>query len=80
MRESLFALGVFTNPKLVLASGISFLLQLAIIYTPFLQPVFKTEPLSLLDLGAILFFSMLPFWAMEAIKAVNRKWAFYNVV
>jgi len=35
---------------------------------------------SLLDLGAILFFSMLPFWAMEAIKAVNRKWAFYNVV
>jgi len=80
MRESLFKLGIFSNPTLVLASGMSFLLQLAIIYTPFLQTIFKTESLSLLDLGAILVFSTLPFWAMETIKAVNRKLAFYEIV
>ena len=44
MQESLFKLGIFTNPQLVYATGLSFVLQMAIIYVPFLQPVFKTEP------------------------------------
>jgi Ca2+-transporting ATPase len=79
MRVSLFKLGVFSNPSLVLAAGSSFLLQLAIIYVPFFQPIFKTQALSLLDLGVILIFSSLPFWAMELVKAVNRRVKFYDI-
>jgi Ca2+-transporting ATPase len=79
MKTSLFRLGVFSNPQLVLANGLSFLLQLAIIYVPFLQPVFKTLPLSPTDLGLILVFSSLPFWVMEAVKAVNRKVRIYDL-
>ena len=78
MKESLFKLGVFGNPGLFAANGISLLLQLAIIYVPFLQPIFKTQALGLTDLGVILIFSTLPFWAMEAVKAVNRKWRIYD--
>ncbi len=79
MKESLFKIGVFGNPGLFAANGLSFLLQLAIIYVPFLQPIFKTQALSLTDLGVILLFSSLPFWAMEAVKAVNRKVAIYDL-
>ncbi len=47
--ESLFKIGVFTNDKLLLATGISFVLQMAVVYIPPLQVVFKTLPLSLFD-------------------------------
>jgi Ca2+-transporting ATPase len=78
-RKSLFALGVFTNPHLLLANTLSFGLQMAVIYAPFLQPVFKTEALGLLDLGVILVFSSLPFWVMEAVKAVNARVRIYAI-
>ncbi|MFO7732114.1 MAG: calcium-translocating P-type ATPase, SERCA-type [Candidatus Aminicenantes bacterium] len=76
--RSLFRLGVLSNPQLVLATVSSFLLQMAVIYVPFLQKVFKTEALSLFDLGVIMAFSSLPLWIMEAVKAVNRKLKIYE--
>jgi Ca2+-transporting ATPase len=79
MRHSLFKLGIFSNPNLVLAAGSSFLLQLLIIYAPFLQTVFKTQALSPADLGVILVFSSLPFWAMELIKVVNKRARIYSI-
>jgi Ca2+-transporting ATPase len=79
MKTSLFRLGIFSNPQLIIANGLSFLLQLAIIYVPFLQPVFKTQALGVTDLGVILVFSSLPFWAMEAVKAVNKKAKIYDL-
>ncbi len=79
MKVSLFKLGVFSNPSLVLATGSSFLLQLSIIYVPFLQTIFKTQALSLLDLGVIIAFSSLPLWAMELVKALNRRMRFYDI-
>jgi Ca2+-transporting ATPase len=78
-KTSLFRLGVLTNPQLVLATVSSFLLQISIIYVPFFQLVFKTQALSLTDLGVILAFSSLPFWVMEVVKAVNRKIALYAI-
>jgi Ca2+-transporting ATPase len=78
-RESFFKVGVLSNPGLFLANGLSFLLQLAIIYVPFLQPIFKTQSLSLTDLGVIMVFATLPFWAMEGAKAVNKKLAIYDI-
>jgi Ca2+-transporting ATPase len=79
MRESLFKLGVFTNPQLVGAVAVSFCLQMAIIYVPFFQPIFKTQALSLVDLGMIMVFSSLPLWTMEVVKAFNRKFRFYEL-
>jgi Ca2+-transporting ATPase len=79
MRDSLFKIGIFSNPQLVYATGLSFLLQMAIIYVPFLQPVFKTRTLGALDLSMIIVFSSLPLWIMELVKALNRKFRFYEL-
>jgi len=79
MRESIFKLRFSTNLQLVGAVVLSFTLQMAVIYAPFLQPVFKTKSLSLIDLGAIMVFSTLPLWIMEAVKALNRRFRFYEL-
>jgi Ca2+-transporting ATPase len=79
MRDSIFKLKFSTNPQLVYAVGLSFLLQMAIIYVPFLQPIFKTASMSLVDLGMIMVFSTLPLWIMEIVKAFNRKFRFYEL-
>jgi Ca2+-transporting ATPase len=74
--ESLFKIGIFTNKKLLLAVVMSFLLQMAVVYVPFLQVVFKTEPLRLVDWFMVVALSSLPLWAMELVKAVNKKVGF----
>jgi Ca2+-transporting ATPase len=79
MRESIFKLRFSTNLQLVGAVSLSFALQMAVIYVPFLQPVFKTQALSLVDLGAIMVFSTLPLWIMETVKVLNRKFTFYEL-
>lgn len=70
--ESLFKIGVFTNKKLILATGISFLLQMAVVYVPFLQRVFKTEALGVFDWFLVIVISSFPLWAMEVFKKVRK--------
>ncbi|MFQ6057320.1 MAG: calcium-transporting P-type ATPase, PMR1-type [Anaerolineae bacterium] len=48
-RYSIFEVGPFANPWLVLAVLSSILLQAAVIYLPFLQPIFGTATLGLAD-------------------------------
>ncbi|MCX5716208.1 MAG: calcium-transporting P-type ATPase, PMR1-type [Candidatus Omnitrophica bacterium] len=72
MTESLFKLGIFTNKKLVSAVIISFVLQMAAVYVPFLQRIFKTEPLGLLDWVFVIVISSFPLWAMELWKWRRR--------
>ena len=58
----------FSNKFLVVAIGLSFLLQLAVIYVPFLQGVFRTTALSIIDWVAILVVASLIFvsdWLVE---------------
>jgi P-type Ca2+ transporter type 2C len=71
--ESLFKIGFFTNKQLVLATGISFLLQMMVVYVPFLQMVFKTEPLGLLDWVLVVAISSFPLCAMELVKRIRQK-------
>ena len=73
MTESLFKIGVFTNKNLVLATGLSFLLQMMVVYIPFLQTVFKTEPLAGFDWFLVVAISSFPLWAMEITKKINKK-------
>jgi Ca2+-transporting ATPase len=72
-RESLFKLGLFTNTKLLAASGLSLVLQIAILYLPFTQRVFKVEAMGPFDLGILLLISSFPLWAMEFVKLANKR-------
>ncbi|MCX5711435.1 MAG: calcium-transporting P-type ATPase, PMR1-type [Candidatus Omnitrophica bacterium] len=76
---SLFKLGILSNKKLIAATGISFILQMVVVYTPFLQRVFKTEPLGLLDWFLVIAISSFPLWAMEIVKRSALK-RFLNAV
>ncbi|MDP2912391.1 MAG: calcium-transporting P-type ATPase, PMR1-type [Candidatus Omnitrophota bacterium] len=72
MTESLFKIGVFTNKKLIAANLVSFFLLMAVVYIPFSQKVFKTEPLGLFDWVLVVMISSFPFWAMEVVKMINK--------
>ncbi|MEG1496524.1 MAG: cation-translocating P-type ATPase [Clostridiales bacterium] len=58
--ESTFALGIFSNIYLLLAVGISVIMQYVVLYIPWLQQVFHTVPLTLEQWGIILFVTALP--------------------
>ncbi|MBI3990511.1 MAG: cation-translocating P-type ATPase [Candidatus Omnitrophica bacterium] len=74
--DSLFKIGLFTNKKLILATTVSFFLQMSVVYIPFMQKVFKTEPLGAFDWLLVIIISSFPLWAMEAVKALNKKGGF----
>lgn len=67
-RNSVFTMGLFSNKPMVGALLLTFLLQMMIIYTPFFNTVFKTQPLTLLELGLTLLVSTIVFWAVESEK------------
>ena len=71
--ESIFTQGLFSNKPLLGAVVLTFLLQMATIYLPFLNPIFKTEPLSLFELLITLLLSSVVFIAVEIEKWVKRR-------
>jgi Ca2+-transporting ATPase len=73
MTESLFKIGVLTNKKLILATAVSFSLQILAIYNPFLQKIFKTQNLGLFDWLLVIVVSSFPLWAMEILKLIKRR-------
>jgi len=70
--ESIFSLGFMTNRNLVYATFVSFLLQMAVVYVPVLQSVFKTHALGLFDWVMVLIISSFPLLAMELVKLFMR--------
>ena len=72
-RDSLFKQGMLSNRPLLLAVLFTFGLQMAVIYIPFLQGIFKTQPLGLWDLVFCLAMSSIVFWAVEIEKAFRRR-------
>jgi Ca2+-transporting ATPase len=72
-RESLFAMGVSSNRPLLAAVSLTFLLQMALIYVPFMQGFFKTVPLSARDLVICIALSTTVFWAVELVK-LRARW------
>jgi len=67
-RESLFRIGVRSNPLLIGAVGITLALQLVVVYVPQCQALFNTVPLSLTELAICLVLSTVIFWAVELEK------------
>ena len=72
-KESLFSQGLFTNKPLVGAFLLTVLLQMATIYVPFLNPIFKTQPLSASELSITLGLSTIVFFAVEVQKWVKEE-------
>ena len=75
-KESLFKIGLLSNKPLLGAVLLSFIFQMATIYVPFLNPIFKTKPLTLDELFITLGLSSIIFFAVEAEKWWKRKKAF----
>lgn len=70
---SLFGIGVFSNRPLIVAVIIAFVLQFVVNYTPFLQPVFKTEALTLNEFLLVGAASSIVFFAVELEKYISRR-------
>lgn len=72
-KESLFKQGLLSNKALLGAVALTFVLQMLTIYVPFLNPIFKTEPLSLNELAFTLVMSSVVFVAVEIEKWFKRR-------
>ncbi|MCA9132566.1 MAG: cation transporting ATPase C-terminal domain-containing protein, partial [Planctomycetales bacterium] len=72
-RDSLFTIGVFSNPLLVLSVGVTFALQMAVIYLPALQGIFHTTALTAAELGGCIVLSGAVFWIVEGQKFLARR-------
>ncbi|WP_447962772.1 cation-translocating P-type ATPase [Nitrospira sp. Ecomares 2.1] len=74
-QESFLQRGPLTNLWLFGAVLLTFALQMATIYMPFLNPIFHTIPLTLDQLALCLLLSTVVFFAVELEKLVRqRKW------
>ncbi|MBT4865035.1 MAG: cation-translocating P-type ATPase [Planctomycetaceae bacterium] len=71
-RDSLFQIGLLSNKAMLGSVLLTFTLQLAVIYLPPLQAVFKTTALSMGELLSCLLLSTIVFWAIEAKKFLWR--------
>jgi Ca2+-transporting ATPase len=70
--RSLFSIGLWSNRPLLLAVVVTVLLQMMVIYVPFFNGLFHTEPLSGMELLNVAAVSGLVFVAVEIEKWVKR--------
>jgi len=70
--DSLFRIGVFSNPALAAAVTLTIAMQVAIIYVPFLQDTLTTRALAAHDLAIAFAVSAITFCAVELEKWVLR--------
>ena len=71
--EPIWRLGLLSNRPLLGAVLLTFALQMATIYVPALNPIFKTEPLDLPDLAVCLGAALIVYVAVELEKAWRRR-------
>ena len=72
-RDPLWRLGLLSNTPLLGAVLLTFALQLATIYVPALNPIFKTQPLTAAELALCLAAAATVWAAVEAEKAWRRR-------
>jgi Ca2+-transporting ATPase len=76
--DSLWSQGLWTNGFLVIAVTISVLLQLALIYIPFFNELFNTQPIPLPELGICVAISAILFICVEIEKWLVRRGLIYT--
>ncbi|MDE3235506.1 MAG: cation-translocating P-type ATPase [Bacteroidota bacterium] len=72
-KESVFKLGLFSNPVMLAAILITIILQISVTYIPLLQIIFKTQTLSVKEMLLTIGASSLVFIAVEFEKLIIRK-------
>ncbi|NKQ37024.1 MAG: cation-translocating P-type ATPase [Chloroflexi bacterium] len=72
-KDSLFTAGLLSNKPLLGAVLLTFVLQLMVVYVPFLQELFKTVALPPADLAISLLLSTVVFWGVEIEKWLQRR-------
>jgi Ca2+-transporting ATPase len=77
-RISLLRLGLTSNLPMLGAVSLTVGLQLAVIYVPALNPIFKTQPLPLFDLGVCFAMASLVLVAVEMEKVLVRHGKLYG--
>ncbi len=70
--KSLFQQGIFGNKQLISAVILTFGLQMVVTYVPFFQDIFRTQPLSFIELLICIALSTIVFWAVEIEKWFKR--------
>ena len=71
-RESVFSLGLLTNKPMLGAITLTVALQLMVVYVPFFNDLFSTQPLTWEEMGITVAVSSVVFWAVEIQKLVSR--------
>jgi Ca2+-transporting ATPase len=77
-RQSLIRLGLASNKPLLWAVLLTFVLQMAVLYVPWLNPIFKTVPLGFGELLFCLALSSVVFFAVEIEKWLVRRGRLYG--
>ncbi|MDP2156564.1 MAG: cation-translocating P-type ATPase, partial [Nitrospirota bacterium] len=72
-KDSIFTIGFFSNRPLLGAIVLTVALQMAVVYMPFLNPIFNTQPLTLNELLLTLALSSVVFIAVEIEKIIKRR-------
>ena len=70
--DSLFIVGLFSNPALLSTVIFTVLLQMAVIYLPFFNAIFKTQPLTVQELALCFCLPLVVLVAVEAEKWFRR--------
>ena len=73
-RASLRAIGVFSNPVLLVGVGVSIVFALTLVYTPFLHPIFGTTALGADQLLLVAPFPLIVWGADEFRRLCLRRW------
>jgi Ca2+-transporting ATPase len=71
-KKSVFQLGLFANNAFLFAVGGSVIGQLALIYVPFLRPIFETEALTLNDMVFVTLLTSSVWIVEEVVKYAER--------
>ncbi len=71
--QTLIEAGIFKNKMMIGAVLLTFVLQLGVIYLPFMQNIFGTKSLSLMELGVSFGASLLVLVVIDTVKVVRRK-------
>ncbi|TGE16546.1 cation-translocating P-type ATPase [Hymenobacter elongatus] len=72
-QESIFSIGLLSNKPLLGAVALTVGLHLMILYTPFFNDLFSTQPLTWIELGITVAASSVVFWAVELQKLISRR-------
>ena len=72
-RESLFRIGLRSNKAMIAAVLLTVAMQMAVIYVPALQTLFRTAALGGRDLAVCFAASTIPLWAVEIEKLIRRR-------